>query len=724
VDIYEVLWADLASPNSTFLSFFLALFQLLLHLGSLSRLAVDTGSAQNSGWMWQLYLAMQRYAVRMLQIFLPLFKLILLIVVFSCLPSLPLVASHAGVLIPTGLFAVAGLAAGYLALTRMAKLVTVSPWMWSFAALVPAGIGAYLGWLAARGTNAAGTARAEVSGAVACWIVAGAPLLGYVLSKYERVRHGVQITGWVAYALCLCAFVYLCYGRHVPVEQATFWMTEWVVGAIRTSWLLMFVLALVALVLGSLLWRREKDRVKRARLRAAVRTSRFALALPAALFLMITAMIWASLFRIAEFARPKQPFFSQAVLLPEGFGTGWLHRLRLVPNLINLFPYSPQNPALDYLKSLLSWSLGYQLPISLALFSMGIFLLIWWAVPGALTERYPLRNRQIPPRNSTNQESLRLGRWISSGLDATSAVTFLFWCCIFLAPPLFFLLPERFYLGSEFWGLLRGLRRATFWIVENPLLIASGAVLATLVKYGSPVLGAVLDVDTYLRASPADATPRAKIAERFVSTLRYLARYRDATGRPYDSVVIVAHSLGTLITTDLLRYLHTHGDYSHGEPGRDHPELALFGLAGDPRAAEVPLSLLTMGSPLRQLLNRFFPYLYDWVREVPDNGLSPLPEPAEQPPNMNTVPPDPRELGIKQWVNTYRSGDYVGRSLWLDEWYNRNGGGPHQGLTSEPIYAAGDVLRVEACIGAGAHTHYWDDTAPDVARALDQLILS
>jgi hypothetical protein len=75
-------------------------------------------------------------------------------------------------------------------------------------------------------------------------------------------------------------------------------------------------------------------------------------------------------------------------------------------------------------------------------------------------------------------------------------------------------------------------------------------------------------------------------------------------------------------------------------------------------------------------------------------------------------------------VNTYRSGDYVGRSLWLDEWYNRNGGGPHQGLTSEPIYAANDVLRVEACIGAGAHTHYWDDTAPDVARALDQLIRS
>lgn len=28
----------------------------------------------------------------------------------------------------------------------------------------------------------------------------------------------------------------------------------------------------------------------------------------------------------------------------------------------------------------------------------------------------------------------------------------------------------------------------------------------------------------------------------------------------------------------------------------------------------------------------------------------------------------------------------------------------------------------EFCIGAGAHTHYWDDTAPDIAQALNALI--
>jgi hypothetical protein len=33
-----------------------------------------------------------------------------------------------------------------------------------------------------------------------------------------------------------------------------------------------------------------------------------------------------------------------------------------------------------------------------------------------------------------------------------------------------------------------------------------------------------------------------------------------------------------------------------------------------------------------------------------------------------------------------------------------------------------EETRREACIGPGAHTHYWDDTAPDVAAFLDDLI--
>jgi len=142
----------------------------------------------------------------------------------------------------------------------------------------------------------------------------------------------------------------------------------------------------------------------------------------------------------------------------------------------------------------------------------------------------------------------------------------------------------------------------------------------------------------------------------------------------------------------------------------------LLGLGGsNPSSPPIPITLLTMGSPIRQLLNRFFPFLYDWVREAPDNGLRPLPGCAPPTPAIEAnALPDPAELGVTKWVNLYRSGDYVGRSLWLDEWYRRTEG--------TNFYLAEAPLRVEACIGAGAHTHYWDDTAPDVARVLDCLI--
>lgn len=163
-----------------------------------------------------------------------------------------------------------------------------------------------------------------------------------------------------------------------------------------------------------------------------------------------------------------------------------------------------------------------------------------------------------------------------------------------------------------------------------------------------------VDHGTYLRTSPADATPRAKIVERYVSLLRYLVRYRDPIdGRGYDSVVIVAHSLGSLISADLLRFLQAEGDDA----------LAPLGLAGEFEQSQgsIPLKLLTMGNPTRQLLNRFFPYLYDWVRENPDNGMQPLPapiaiSPAVPPPFIALgALPDPADLGLKEWVSCRRT---------------------------------------------------------------------
>ena len=104
-----------------------------------------------------------------------------------------------------------------------------------------------------------------------------------------------------------------------------------------------------------------------------------------------------------------------------------------------------------------------------------------------------------------------------------------------------------------------------------------------------------------------------------------------------------------------------------------------------------------MGCPLRQLYSLRFPHHYGWARHerLAWPGLE----------------PDPATLGVKLWVNAYRSGDYVGRYLWHPDT------GKARWLTRQET-----VDKVEFCIGAGAHNRYWDQTAPQIATELDRLI--
>ena len=111
---------------------------------------------------------------------------------------------------------------------------------------------------------------------------------------------------------------------------------------------------------------------------------------------------------------------------------------------------------------------------------------------------------------------------------------------------------------------------------------------------------------------------------------------------------------------------------------------------------------MTMGSPLRQLFGRFFPHLYGWTRAADADAESTL--------------PSSRPLGVARWLNAYRSGDYVGRALWAapasSAVYDR----------TAPPATLDEEGRGEWCVGGGAHTHYWDETAPDVALAIDRLV--
>lgn len=728
VDIYEVLWSDLAKPNNTVVTFFLSLFQLILHLASLSRLAIDTGTREGTGALWEAYRAFQRYSVRLLQIFIPLLEVLILIALGSCLLEV-WSTTRGHIWVPVALGLLGAIAAGVVTIMKAKRPVIEHPWIWALRALSPVMLGVVLPltilfvW-GLKGAHAA--TKIDVAGAVLFWLIPGLGFLLWILSNYEDERKGVLATGIIFFAVSFVGFVFFLYRAYpisgeppVVLELATLWIAQVLLGLVRFCWAVMVGCAMAASLLGGIAWRRMKlsnpAGPEWGRARAAVRTSRLALALPAVLFLLVTLMIWAAfLAGTRELMPPGGAIFTDAVV-NQGHVPAWLgplEALSLFPpkelrgrdeNYLEPLKGQPDTRQNDYALRVFAWAMGYQLPATVALLALTAFLLLWWALPSVLTEAMLRRGEKKAPRDTIDSVSMRMGTWMSRGLDATAAVTLLLWCAIFLVPVLYRLVDWQFKIDQWFGPI-------AFAMVSNTFI--GFAVLAVIAKRGQTILATILGVDTYLRTSPIYATPRATIFERYISTLRYLRSYQDVHGKGYDSIIIVAHSLGALISGDLLFYLQSQSG---------HREWCEGNTAG-PKFTSIPIILLTLGNPTRQLLNRFFPYLYDWVRPGPDNGKCPLPHPLTR--NQATINgvdlPDPKELGLASWINAYRSGDYVGRSLWLDEWYHRPAYSNAQPVPL--VIASPGGERQEMCIGAGAHVHYMDDTAPDIAWKLGSLI--
>lgn len=371
------------------------------------------------------------------------------------------------------------------------------------------------------------------------------------------------------------------------------------------------------------------------------------------------------------------------------------------------------------------------LPVMLSFIVLAI-IVVGWAVARSLMPDGTALNL------ASNRQCMQLADWLSRGLDSTRAVTSLFWHSIFTVPLFFGVLDLLYSRGhltpyvTHHVFLAKGIAKLD-WLIATSLqwldligakLALSGAAIAAIIyRYGRAPLDILLDVDNYLRTSPLENAPRARIAERYVSLLRYIAAQKDrqAPSRPYyGSVVIVAHSLGALISADLLHFLKKEPD----------PALAPLGYGErDQKAADIQIRLFTFGNPLRQLLNRFFPHIYWWIREEPDNGVRPVPRAAATVPKLADLSPTPQisDLGVavKLWFNAYRSGDFVGRMLWSDRWYSRNKSGPQRGQYPEEVIIIGNAVppkSAEMCIGLGGHNDYWNRTAPDMAEQLDNLI--
>jgi hypothetical protein len=145
-------------------------------------------------------------------------------------------------------------------------------------------------------------------------------------------------------------------------------------------------------------------------------------------------------------------------------------------------------------------------------------------------------------------------------------------------------------------------------LAGSATLLAFPNRLRSLLSPLWPALDIIGDVDTYLQVDR-----RAPILARAHTLLRHLR------GRPYDQIVVVAHSQGTVIMAEVFRESLRH------------------------RRDDAPIRFVTMGSPLVHLYYRFFTTTFDWVERA-TRAIR-------------------KELGLTSWTNLYAYGDYVGSTV-------------------------------------------------------------
>ena len=682
VHVYEAYWADLSRVGQGLLTFFDDLYQFLLHLPSLGRNAVDYARAANdNAGLWPLFSWLHRWSVRWLTLFIVVFNLAIASLVLPVLvprllrtggesetskatvtttPCCSLLAPSAKPDSRCSPLVVNILGHAFLALAAIGFVAwllhrrrPVAAWLWTVAPVLAAGVG----WAVADAICCGwGAARLLVFEA---WVLS-AVLIALLLKVYEGMRRGAFLVGGILLiATGVALFLQLCgaLSSETALAEAVVQVVQLVNIGLQLVWHIHVPWMLFAILIGILCAATTRASGRR-QAWSAVWTSRVSLTLSTALFANLTLAGWAAVFKAVQNIFPKEaPYHPVHV-------TGWLAGLLCLDD--------KQTTIYLFLRQTLMLSASRAFILITVVFGVFVIVAVWSILPSVLVESNPPKKQE-----SSTLPMRALGVWLTRGLNyipgAAEIFTVLFLLAVWIAscstcapPP-----PSSWKAISAAAALLLALIGARFWM--------PGAQAA---------LDIVTDVDNYLRQHPKKNTPRARIAERCASLLEFILS-PDRCGHTYDSVIIIAHSQGTALMADLLRFLKL----------ENHPLSAAL-------AAKEP-AFFTMGSPLRQLYARAFPGLYSWVWQ--GNG------------------PTAGDLGVAQWVNAYYSGDYVGRFVWGDNsmlgiWDRRDKGPQDVGNpTVHPIAAGIDQM----CLGEGAHTHYWDDRGgTDVAWMLDKLIVA
>ena len=443
---------------------------------------------------------------------------------------------------------------------------------------------------------------------------------------------------------------------------------EFLLLAIVAWWAAAAVALLAWLVLGELAARDGPAA------RASVATGRLGLFVSVAAFVALVMALWALLTTLVEMGGAYTDY--RPLFFAVDGSYEWVKAAKFLHD--------------RYENSTESFALAAGLTLGLVVYLVVVF------VPSVLAE--------IKATVGTSQT---LGRWLSAGYrQLDTFVALLVIASVLAACGVgVLLLLARFDVFPGGWiGALSERVAGLSKDVLKPLVLSAATAAAALSIFGGLLsryapwlrapLDVALDVDNHFREFPRRAIPRARIFSRYVALLEHVA------AQGYDRVVIVAHSQGTVISAELLRYLQ-HRAGKQGEAGASDRVTRLWSqLRGR-------VDLLTAGCPLRQLYAARFPELYAWALQARQGQSGPA----------------AADVGVGRWINVYTTGDYVGRWLWCDAppAVDTVNGKP---TLYDPCCApgAGTSAERDVCLGSGAHTHYFEQPQPLVAACIDQLV--
>ncbi|MGA8807968.1 MAG: hypothetical protein WB973_08825 [Thermoanaerobaculia bacterium] len=680
VHVYEAYWADLSRLGQSIFVFFEELYQLLLHLPSLGRNAVDYARAENNNkGLWPLFSWLHRWSVRWLTLFIVVLNLTMATLVLPLLvprllrtgplPAVPASTATAPCPIPlqsstTNLMcappvvnilghALLALAAIGIIAWLLHRRRPISTWLWTLAPVLAAATG----WAVANAI--CGRWGAPRLLLIEVWALS-AFLIALLLATYEGMRRGALLVGTILLIATGAAFFWrinAALNNETALSEAVVQVAQMIDIVLQIAWrihvpwmLVTFLAGIVCAATTTPGWRKQAWNT--------AWTSRATLTLSTALFANLTLAVWTAVFKSVQNIVPATAVYRPVFIkgpLPN------LLCLHSAPTTINCF-----------LKETLMVSASQVFIFISIVFGLFVIGAVWSILPSVLVESNPPKTQE-----ASTVPMHALGVWLTRGLSfipwTTEIFTALFAYALWKALVNFNHCVQP---GENSWkaisaaaAMLLALISARFWLPG-----ARGA------------LDIIIDVDNYLRQHPKKNTPRARIAARFASLLNFVLN-EHLCNHSYDSVIIIAHSQGTVIVADLLRFLNKEKD----------PLVSAL--------AAKNVAFFTMGNPLRQLYARAFSGLYPWVWPAGRPALA--------------------DVGVAEWINAYYSGDYVGRFVWEDKnapsmWYRRDTNPQDVGRpTLQPI--SPDVTQM--CLGEGAHTHYWDDRGgDDVAWMLDKLI--